>query len=177
MYKRCNGSSTSVPIREDFVVVAIFDPLTISPRRSHRHGLRDPSKPGLELTPSSPLHLISHHFPTAFPQVDLVDFIDWRAVECLNQSSAHVIDNAIKQVVFRISNPSLAISRLPFQIWQDRDPSFVGSRVIERTMGFTLRVTLTSSFSSIYPSLRWLNYIRSWSRARKRKVMLVSYSN
>ncbi|KAI0501198.1 hypothetical protein KFK09_016141 [Dendrobium nobile] len=30
-------------------------------------------------------------------QVDLVDFVDWRGVECLNQSSAHVIDNALKQ--------------------------------------------------------------------------------
>ncbi|XP_020579664.1 PITH domain-containing protein At3g04780 [Phalaenopsis equestris] len=30
-------------------------------------------------------------------QVDLVDFVDWRGVECLNQSSAHNIDNALKQ--------------------------------------------------------------------------------
>ncbi|CAI0432489.1 unnamed protein product [Linum tenue] len=30
-------------------------------------------------------------------QVDLVDFIDWSGVECLNQNSAHSIANALKQ--------------------------------------------------------------------------------
>ncbi|PKA64960.1 PITH domain-containing protein [Apostasia shenzhenica] len=29
--------------------------------------------------------------------VDLVDFIDWRGVECLNQSTGHAIANALKQ--------------------------------------------------------------------------------
>jgi hypothetical protein len=31
-------------------------------------------------------------------QVDLVDFIDWTGVECLNQDPAHPIANALKQV-------------------------------------------------------------------------------
>lgn len=31
-------------------------------------------------------------------QVDLVDFIDWTGVECLNQDSSHNIANALKQV-------------------------------------------------------------------------------
>ncbi|KAM3352480.1 hypothetical protein ACQJBY_023998 [Aegilops geniculata] len=31
-------------------------------------------------------------------QVDLVDFIDWNGVECLNQDPAHGIANALKQV-------------------------------------------------------------------------------
>jgi len=30
-------------------------------------------------------------------QVDLVDFIDWTGVECLNQDSSHSIVNALKQ--------------------------------------------------------------------------------
>ncbi|KAK8963914.1 PITH domain-containing protein [Platanthera guangdongensis] len=30
-------------------------------------------------------------------QVDLVDFVDWRGVECLNQKSGHAIENALKQ--------------------------------------------------------------------------------
>ncbi|KAG4983503.1 hypothetical protein JHK87_028252 [Glycine soja] len=30
-------------------------------------------------------------------QVDLLDFIDWSGVECLNQSSTHSLPNAIKQ--------------------------------------------------------------------------------
>ncbi|XP_057427418.1 PITH domain-containing protein At3g04780 [Lotus japonicus] len=30
-------------------------------------------------------------------QVDLLDFIDWSSVECLNQSSTHSLPNAIKQ--------------------------------------------------------------------------------
>ncbi|KAJ6835744.1 PITH domain-containing protein [Iris pallida] len=30
-------------------------------------------------------------------QVDLVDFIDWRSVECLNQNSGHAYANALKQ--------------------------------------------------------------------------------
>ncbi|KAL5217482.1 hypothetical protein ABZP36_018166 [Zizania latifolia] len=30
-------------------------------------------------------------------QVDLVDFIDWRHVECLNQDSSHTVINALKQ--------------------------------------------------------------------------------
>ncbi|KAK8958367.1 PITH domain-containing protein [Platanthera guangdongensis] len=30
-------------------------------------------------------------------QVDLVDFVDWRGVEFLNQKSGHAIDNAPKQ--------------------------------------------------------------------------------
>ncbi|KAF5750483.1 PITH domain-containing protein [Tripterygium wilfordii] len=30
-------------------------------------------------------------------QVDLLDFIDWSAVECLNQSTSHSISNALKQ--------------------------------------------------------------------------------
>uniref|UniRef100_A0A804M5H2 PITH domain-containing protein n=1 Tax=Zea mays TaxID=4577 RepID=A0A804M5H2_MAIZE len=32
-------------------------------------------------------------------QVDLIDFIDWTGVECLNQDSSHSIVNALKQVV------------------------------------------------------------------------------
>jgi hypothetical protein len=31
-------------------------------------------------------------------QVDLIDFIDWTGVECLNQDSSHSIVNALKQV-------------------------------------------------------------------------------
>lgn len=31
-------------------------------------------------------------------QVDLVDFIDWTGVECLNQDSSHSIVNALKQI-------------------------------------------------------------------------------
>lgn len=31
-------------------------------------------------------------------QVDLLDFIDWSGVECLNQSSSHSLPNALKQV-------------------------------------------------------------------------------
>lgn len=31
-------------------------------------------------------------------QVDLLDFIDWSGVECLNQNSSHSISNALKQV-------------------------------------------------------------------------------
>ena len=36
---------------------------------------------------------------TAIPkgQVDLLDFIDWTGVECLNQSTTHSLPNAIKQ--------------------------------------------------------------------------------
>ncbi|XP_072952318.1 PITH domain-containing protein At3g04780 [Typha angustifolia] len=30
-------------------------------------------------------------------QVDLVDFVDWSSVECLNQSSTHSLANALKQ--------------------------------------------------------------------------------
>ncbi|GMJ11217.1 hypothetical protein like AT3G04780 [Hibiscus trionum] len=30
-------------------------------------------------------------------QVDLLDFIDWSGVECLNQSSSHSLSNALKQ--------------------------------------------------------------------------------
>ncbi|XP_026659402.2 PITH domain-containing protein At3g04780-like isoform X2 [Phoenix dactylifera] len=30
-------------------------------------------------------------------QVDLVDFVDWSGVECLNQSTSHSLDNALKQ--------------------------------------------------------------------------------
>lgn len=31
-------------------------------------------------------------------QVDLLEFIDWSSVECLNQNSAHALPNALKQV-------------------------------------------------------------------------------
>jgi hypothetical protein len=34
-------------------------------------------------------------------QVDLVDFIDWTGLECLNQDSSHNIANALKQVPCR----------------------------------------------------------------------------
>ncbi|KAL8166420.1 hypothetical protein V2J09_007919 [Rumex salicifolius] len=30
-------------------------------------------------------------------QVDLIDFIDWRGVECLNQKGSHTVPNALKQ--------------------------------------------------------------------------------
>ncbi|GAB4855402.1 hypothetical protein Ancab_024025 [Ancistrocladus abbreviatus] len=30
-------------------------------------------------------------------QVDLIDFVDWSGVECLNQSSSHSLSNALKQ--------------------------------------------------------------------------------
>ncbi|XP_073115935.1 PITH domain-containing protein At3g04780 isoform X7 [Elaeis guineensis] len=30
-------------------------------------------------------------------QADLVAFVDWRGVECLNQSTSHSLDNALKQ--------------------------------------------------------------------------------
>ncbi|XP_038982029.1 PITH domain-containing protein At3g04780 isoform X3 [Phoenix dactylifera] len=30
-------------------------------------------------------------------QVDLVDFVDWSGVECLNQSTSHSLTNALKQ--------------------------------------------------------------------------------
>ncbi|KZV54425.1 hypothetical protein F511_09740 [Dorcoceras hygrometricum] len=30
-------------------------------------------------------------------QVDLLDFVDWSGVECLNQSSSHSLPNALKQ--------------------------------------------------------------------------------
>lgn len=36
-------------------------------------------------------------------QVDLLDFIDWSGVECLNQSTSHSLANALKQVIFLIS--------------------------------------------------------------------------
>ena len=32
-------------------------------------------------------------------QVDLMEFIDWSSVECLNQNSSHSLPNALKQVV------------------------------------------------------------------------------
>ncbi|KAG1368683.1 PITH domain-containing protein [Cocos nucifera] len=35
--------------------------------------------------------------PIPRSQVDLVDFVDWRGVECLNQSTSHSLDNALKQ--------------------------------------------------------------------------------
>jgi hypothetical protein len=35
--------------------------------------------------------------PVPRGQVDLVDFIDWSGVECLNQDPAHSIVNALKQ--------------------------------------------------------------------------------
>jgi hypothetical protein len=38
-------------------------------------------------------------------QVDLIDFIDWTGVECLNQDSSHSIVNALKQVRRRVSPP------------------------------------------------------------------------
>ncbi|KAG0473768.1 hypothetical protein HPP92_015117 [Vanilla planifolia] len=36
---------------------------------------------------------------SGFPhsQVDLVDFVDWRGVECLNQNTGHSVGNALKQ--------------------------------------------------------------------------------
>ena len=37
-------------------------------------------------------------------QVDLLDFIDWSGVECLNQSSTHSLSNALKQVFFLAIN-------------------------------------------------------------------------
>ncbi|CDP08532.1 unnamed protein product [Coffea canephora] len=30
-------------------------------------------------------------------QVDLLDFVDWSGVECLNQSSTHSLPNALKK--------------------------------------------------------------------------------
>lgn len=36
----------------------------------------------------------------SFGQVDLLDFIDWSGVECLNQSTSHSVANALKQVTF-----------------------------------------------------------------------------
>lgn len=36
-------------------------------------------------------------------QVDLIGFIDWSGVECLNQSSSHYVINALKQVAFQFS--------------------------------------------------------------------------
>jgi hypothetical protein len=35
-------------------------------------------------------------------QVDLVDFIDWTGVECLNQDSSHNIANVLKHVPCRV---------------------------------------------------------------------------
>ena len=32
------------------------------------------------------------------PQVDLLEFIDWSSVECLNQQPEHSVQNALKQV-------------------------------------------------------------------------------
>ncbi|RRT41796.1 hypothetical protein B296_00056919 [Ensete ventricosum] len=34
-------------------------------------------------------------------QVDLVDFVDWSGVECLNQTTSHPLANALKQVIHR----------------------------------------------------------------------------
>jgi hypothetical protein len=51
-------------------------------------------------------------------QVDLIDFIDWTGVECLNQDSSHSIVNALKQVgaAFLLhSNPSSTSPSLWFQ--------------------------------------------------------------
>lgn len=36
-------------------------------------------------------------------QVDLLDFIDWSGVECLNQSSNHSLPNALKQVSYSLN--------------------------------------------------------------------------
>ena len=33
--------------------------------------------------------------------MDLVDFVDWSGVECLNQSTSHSLINAVKQVIGR----------------------------------------------------------------------------
>jgi hypothetical protein len=40
-------------------------------------------------------------------QVDLVDFIDWTGLECLNQDSSHNIANALKQVPCRALPPQV----------------------------------------------------------------------
>lgn len=32
-------------------------------------------------------------------KVDLLEFIDWSSVECLNQNSSHSLPNALKQVI------------------------------------------------------------------------------
>lgn len=49
--------------------------------------------------------------PVPRGQVDLVDFIDWSGVECLNQDPAHSIVNALKQV----NQPPPALLPLPYK--------------------------------------------------------------
>ncbi|PWZ56814.1 PITH domain-containing protein [Zea mays] len=44
----------------------------------------------------------SHNIVNALKQVDLIDFIDWTGVECLNQDSSHNIVNALKQAMTQI---------------------------------------------------------------------------
>ncbi|RWW54229.1 hypothetical protein BHE74_00039199 [Ensete ventricosum] len=43
--------------------------------------------------------VVSSAIPRA--QVDLVDFVDWSGVECLNQTTSHPLANALKQVIHR----------------------------------------------------------------------------
>lgn len=45
-------------------------------------------------------------------QVDLLDFIDWSGVECLNQSTSHSLVNALKQVFYSISGFLLSLLHL-----------------------------------------------------------------
>lgn len=50
-------------------------------------------------------------------QVDLVDFVDWTGVECLNQSTSHSLVNAMKKV---LSNLPLSSRDLLLQLSSDQ---------------------------------------------------------
>lgn len=109
-------------------------------------------------------------------QVDLLDFIDWSSVECLNQSSTHSLPNALKQVPLSPFPPyCLFILNFIF------NPNFrfancyancdilltvficliilLTIRVIEKTMVCIWRVTPMTSFCSIFLSHKSLNSI------------------
>lgn len=51
--------------------------------------------------------------PLIDTKVDLLEFIDWSSVECLNQNSSHSLPNALKQVNFFLSDSLLGFG-IPF---------------------------------------------------------------
>ncbi|KAK3006256.1 hypothetical protein RJ639_016882 [Escallonia herrerae] len=83
-------------------------------------------------------------------QVDLLDFIDWTGVECLNQSPTNSFPNALKQayvnkphyISLPLPPPSpLKLEQILTSICRDRDPQQIQSTITSQSVKRGISIT------------------------------------
>lgn len=128
--------------------------------------------------PLFPSYVIYHYqtlIDLLVKKVDLLDFVDWRGIECLNQNTSHSAENALKQVFWFVW--SLWILLFTIEICfisavcvMSLDQLCWVCRVIGRMRVCTLRATLMSSFCFIFLLPKSSSFTLFSSKALTKKV-------